>query len=289
MAQFRLQTNAAMKKTPPQGVANPAVSLNQGPANNMRGGEGATPGERTGAPNRTNGPANTGASAPVFNLQRAGAANTKLPGVQNPNLSGVLTGVTSQLQSPEERMQTMWEGIEKSSRQGLNDKLSGTYADEALNQRRMSEMNAAMGGSAGGGAFAGGSAQVALGGMQQRTNVRNEHHKQNLQLKMTYLQRMMEQAENEKDRDLQAWLQTESDKTATAIAGMGYQAQAADRAAREKAQEEYLAEQRRLAGIDPNDPDDAEDSWWEDAGEAGSSFLVGSSSAGLVDNPFADW
>jgi hypothetical protein len=113
----------------------------------------------------------------------------------------------------------MWADIQKSSQAGLDDKLTGTYADEALNARRNSEMNAAAG-SGVGGAFAGGAAQVALGGMQQRTDVRNEHHKQNLQMKMTYLQRMMEQAERDKDRNLQAWLQTESDKTAMTVAQM---------------------------------------------------------------------
>ncbi len=124
----------------------------------------------------------------------------------------------------QQRFDDLWGEIQGQHEAGLSGILEGTYADEANASRRANEMNALSGGGMGG-AFAGGQAQVALGGMQQRQQARNEHLKQGLQMKMTVLQRYLDQAENEKDRDLQEWLQTEADKTAMELAQMGYQAQ----------------------------------------------------------------
>lgn len=114
---------------------------------------------------------------------------------------------------------SMWSGMMADHDAGLEGKLQGTYADEALNQRRMSEMNALEGGGVGG-AFAGGTAQVALGGQQNRLKARNDHLKQGLEMKMARLQQLIKQAEANKDRNLMRELQAEADKTQMAIAGM---------------------------------------------------------------------
>lgn len=131
----------------------------------------------------------------------------------------------------QKRFDDEWADIQKQHDAGLQGQLDSTYADESLAGRRMAEMNALGGGGSGGGAFAGGAAQVALGGMQQRLDVRNQHNKQGLEMKMAVLGRYMEQAERDKDRNLQAWLQDQSDKTALQIAGMSYDQANADTAA----------------------------------------------------------
>jgi hypothetical protein len=128
----------------------------------------------------------------------------------------------------QKRFDDEWADIQKQHDAGLQGQLDSTYADESLAGRRMAEMNALGGGGSGGGAFAGGAAQVALGGMQQRLDVRNQHNKQGLEMKMAVLGRYMEQAERDKDRNLQAWLQDQSDQTALAIAGMSYDQNNAD-------------------------------------------------------------
>lgn len=94
-----------------------------------------------------------------------------------------------------------------------------TYADEALAGRRMSEMNALSGGGMGG-AFAGGAAQVALGGEQARLKAGQDFAKNRLELKMAYLDRMMKQAQYEGNIDLQKWVATEQDKTSLAVSQM---------------------------------------------------------------------
>lgn len=114
---------------------------------------------------------------------------------------------------------SMWASMMADHEAGLEGKLQGTYADEALSGRRMAEMNA-LGGGGVGGAFAGGAGQVALGGMQQRLKTRNDHTKQGLEMKMARLTQLIKQAEAGKDRNLQRELQAEMDKTQMAIAGM---------------------------------------------------------------------
>lgn len=114
----------------------------------------------------------------------------------------------------------MWADMMAQHDAGLEGKLQGTFADEANAGRRMNEMNA-LGGGGMGGAFAGGLGQVVLGGDQQRINVRNEHNKQGLEMKMARLEQLIKQAEAGKDRDLERELRAEADKTALEIAAMG--------------------------------------------------------------------
>ncbi len=168
-------------------------------------------------------------NSPMGKLQDAAANGANYNGETNnyhPNW-GQTPSPETPAETPidyQQRFDDEWSGIQDQHNAGLGGMLEGTYADEANAARRSSEMNAAMGGGVGG-AFAGGQAQVALGGMQQRLGARNEHLKQGLEMKMSVLQRYLQQAEQEKDRDLQRWLQTEADKTAMELAEMGYESE----------------------------------------------------------------
>jgi hypothetical protein len=121
----------------------------------------------------------------------------------------------------------MWADMLTQSDQGLNDTIKGTYADEALNQRRNAEMNAAAGGGVGG-AFIGGMAQAQIGGEQARVNARSQHTKDQLNMKMAYLDKLIRQAEASNDRDLQRELQAEADNTQIQLASMGMQQSTAE-------------------------------------------------------------
>lgn len=158
------------------------------------------------------------------------------------------------------RFDDMWNQTQAQHEAGLQGMLEGTYADEAAAGRRNAEMNALSGGGMGG-AFAGGQAQTAIGGMQARLKARNDHMKQGLQMKMTYLQHMLQQAEREKDRDLQEWLQTEADKTLIEIQGMQSSQAEADRNAQKDALDKANAEAAKAA-LEPN--------WAEDIGSSAS-------------------
>lgn len=161
----------------------------------------------------------------------------------------------------QQRFDDMWGETQAQYEGALGDMLEGTYADEAAAGRRNAEMNALAGGGMGG-AFAGGQAQVALGGMQQRLKARQDWAKRGLELKMTYLQHMLRQAEAEKDRDLQQWLQAEADKTALEIAGMQATQAELDR----EAQKESMDRANDAAEAEANEPNWLQEDYYTNSG-----------------------
>ncbi len=118
-----------------------------------------------------------------------------------------------------DEVRDQWTDILDTHDKGLDDVMQGISADESRNARRSAEMNANMGGAVGGN-FQSGQIQAQLGGSLLRSQARQEHTSRGLELKMTYLQRMMEEAMREGDRDLQWQIQQEMSKTQMAIAGM---------------------------------------------------------------------
>lgn len=155
--------------------------------------------------------------------------------------------------------QAQWGQMQQDWDAGLQGELEGTMADEARAGRMNSEMNAASGGGMGG-AFAGGQAQVALGGMQQRLQARNQHLKQGMEMKMTVLQNYIKQAMQDKDIALQKWLQTEADNTAMALAQANAEAGQANTDSQMAAMGFETDEQKQNAVDEMNSGDQS--NWW---------------------------
>src|SRR3990167_281785 len=114
----------------------------------------------------------------------------------------------------------LWSGMLAEHDANLGGKMQQTYADQSLAGRRAAEMNAGRGNSVGG-SFGQGQAQVAIGGMQARQDTLTKHTNQGLTMKAAYLDKLIKQAEAKNDREREAYLQAEQDKTQLAIANAG--------------------------------------------------------------------
>lgn len=218
------------RKVQAQNIPDPVSSVqagNVGSHRNITQGSLSTTPTNTAVRPHTQNAQNTGAGTGIKQLPpKPGAfvpgAPPPLTPVQPPKTESMTTQQPWQTSPYDLQTDKMWQGIQDDQAKGLEGMLQGTYADEARQGRTFNEMNANMGGNAAGGAFAGGQAQVALGGMQQRLGARNQWGKQQLDMKMAYLGNMMKQAEASKDRELQAYLQGEADKTSLLLAEMQY-------------------------------------------------------------------
>lgn len=107
----------------------------------------------------------------------------------------------------------MWADVLSDYDASLEGKIGQTYADEARAGRRSDVESSMLGQGVSGGGYQAGQAQVALGGMSQRQDVMNEHYKQGLMMKLTYLESLIKRAEAAKDRAHADRLRAEEDKT----------------------------------------------------------------------------
>ena len=131
----------------------------------------------------------------------------------NPMLKRSPTDAESAGPGYDEQASDMWSNLLAGYDASLGGKMQQTYADEAGAGRKADAMNAMLGRGVAGGGYQAGQAQVALGGMAQRQDTLNQHTRQGLQMKMTYLESLIRRAEAGKDRALQEKLQAEADKT----------------------------------------------------------------------------
>jgi hypothetical protein len=99
-----------------------------------------------------------------------------------------------------DEVRAQWADVLAGQDEVLANQMTGISADESRNARRASEINAAMGGSVGGG-FQGGQIQAQLSGSVARSQAQAEHGIRQMELKMTFLQRMLDAAEAQKDRE----------------------------------------------------------------------------------------
>lgn len=120
---------------------------------------------------------------------------------------------------PYAEIEDQWGQIMADQDAALGNIMTGISADESMNARRAAEMNAGMGGSVGGG-FLGGQIQAQLSGTVARADAQAEANIRNTELKMTYLDRMIEMAEAQNNRDLQRELQAERDALAVKLQQM---------------------------------------------------------------------
>lgn len=103
----------------------------------------------------------------------------------------------------------IWSGFNdvlKQHEAGLAGELEQADMQGAINARRMAEMGL---GQIGGGGFQAGLAQQGLASQQMKMQAVNQHNKQGIELKMTWLDNALKTAEAQKDRDLEQYLKEE--------------------------------------------------------------------------------
>lgn len=133
---------------------------------------------------------------------------TTSPGIANPD-----DGINWQ------DVQNNWADVLAQHDKGLKDEMYGIDADEARNARRASETNAMMGGSVGGG-FQGGQIQAQLSGTLARSKATAEHNMNAVEMKMSFLDKMFQEAMRQGDRELQLQIQDEMNATSIQLEEM---------------------------------------------------------------------
>jgi len=161
-----------------------------------------------------------------LNLGNAGGNGPKpnggvVPGVGTGGPPPPITTAPPKVEGQQD-ISSLWADILKDHDAGRQGLFNQANADEAGAARRNAEVNAISGGGVGG-AFAGGNAQVAIGGMQARQKALQDFNKQGVELKMARLEQLIKQAEAKGDRDLSRELQAEADKTAMTLKGLDVQ------------------------------------------------------------------
>lgn len=149
-----------------------------------------------------------------------------------------------------DQLRSMWSDMLSNSEQGLEDRLSGLTAEEAMNRRRASEM---MQGSAVGGAWQSGQIQAQLGGEMLRSQARAEHQQQQLEVRMGVLDQMMQYALSTNNTEAQKWIAEQQMATQMALGQLASSTQL-------EVADINATTNLEIAGgnLDPDDPDDQE-------------------------------
>lgn len=94
-----------------------------------------------------------------------------------------------------------------------DDIMDLSYQEEAKMGRQAAAQAARLGYSAGGGGYGAAMAQAAMSGQEMRTRALLEHQQKGLDMRMGFLDKMFQRAQQEDDQEMQRWVQQEQDRT----------------------------------------------------------------------------
>jgi hypothetical protein len=115
----------------------------------------------------------------------------------------------------------LWQDALGEGEKGLNAALEGFSYETSLAGRRQEAMNAARGGSATGGSYQSGAAQVALSAGQGRASIIQRHHAQQQKAKLGFLDSQIQRARDSGNQDLMLRLQEMRDSTMLTVEALG--------------------------------------------------------------------
>lgn len=165
------------------------------------------------------GPANNAALAQgVADGTYGSAGGAGAPGTGTPSDG---TGTSGNDAQSEENILALWEDALGEGEKGLDAALEG-YGYEARGMaQRQEELNAQRGGSATGGGYQAGAAQVALSSAHGRADIIQRHHAQQQKAKLGFLDAQIQRARDSGNKDLMLRLQDMRNETMLAIEAMG--------------------------------------------------------------------